>query len=1149
MVGLVNRVRAWATFIVLAGAAAAWAADSKAPAGAEPRAVAAAAAAAASAAPSTGPVTQGLKSLNEPLGEAVTLASRVTILLAVAMGAWLLVQEWRRSALVIEPFEVAKPLADQGLSGVVVSQLLSDAILDLQRSARVDDDPADITFVELPKFQVDLQLPGIAWSVRGVIRYLKQCLGRSENRLFGEVVQVGDGFAMRLRTAAGAAREVPCRFQGTQDSGPAIQSAAETALLLMNPFEAATIFWTQESFTTGYAKTTAALKTWLATAPSKEHQRAYVLWASVHRSLGQADQMRGKLELARAATASVWLGQSEGPLGSRYLNFVGSVHREAAEFRQAQSCFESALRLDARNLGAMTNLGLLCHDTWQLPQAQTWFRRVVRSRPNSSRGYRGLGLVALKSKRWDEALRWFDRAVDVAPLARWPRVNRIDALRRMGRFEQAEDAIVEFQSLDKRFPPFFRAWGDLLRDRQRFAQALARYDEAAALNPGDPWVFSARAEVLRRMGRYQEAQEAIDKALALRPGHFGLIHTRLGILAECGPSNPSLAELWACRQAWWHEPSVHARLANELIRRCQFGEAAKVLRAVPPHCEDTVEVLRARGRLCLESGDPLAAESLHAAAVRADSCEPWAQVDFIGSLLRNEQQERAYQAAQALLAQWPEMAAAWRCAADCLQALGRRREAEEALQKAFTLCEPTHQGRLSAMLLLHRLGRFEEAIDLARGLSETHPHDPEPLRRWGEALRGQGKEDESRRLFEAAIDKDPMDLWAHWSLGQSYLKSRDFAATGRVARQMLERLPESPRGHELMADAARAAGDWAAAVQAQQSAQAMAPQDAALAVGLAQAFIGQGQPQAALAALNRALALRQRFKRAWMLKGEVLLNLGQADEAAACYGEAAELAPWDTQPQLALADLHRRAKRCDVALGLAAAVAQREPDNMLALRRWGEAARDQGDLALAAEKFRAVQKANGQDYWVRIDLAEVLRRLRQFQDAATVAAEAHLLRSDQPHALKVLGNLAMEQGDCFNAEAYFRRACAIDPTDGWGPYGLARALMRQGQFEAMLEAALVSRDLLPRHAATHWLVGSALAELHRYEDAEPYLRQALTLEPDMQVARRRLAEVLLARQMYDDALELAQAELGRNSADVWASDLRERALRGLGGNA
>ena len=158
-----------------------------------------------------------IKRLSEDISAVFSIAWMVALVVALIGAAWLIVKEWCRETLVIEPFDMPKDLQDLGLSGWVISQLLSDHILDLQRSARVDDDPTDIVFVELPRLQVDLQLPGIAWSVRGAIRYFKQALGRTEQRLLGEIVSMRSVYAIRLRTTSGRARDVSVRFHKPSD--------------------------------------------------------------------------------------------------------------------------------------------------------------------------------------------------------------------------------------------------------------------------------------------------------------------------------------------------------------------------------------------------------------------------------------------------------------------------------------------------------------------------------------------------------------------------------------------------------------------------------------------------------------------------------------------------------------------------------------------------------------------------------------------------------------------------------------------------------------------------------------------------------------------------------------------------------------------
>jgi len=338
------------------------------------------------------------KWFSDELANYFSVASKAGIVIIVGFVIILLRVEWKRDALVVEPLDTPKELQDLGLTGSVMSQLLADHVLQLQRNARFDDDPSDIVFVELPKLQVDLPL-GASWSVRGAVRYLKQSFGKPEQRLVGEVVKKRSAYVIRLRTSAGWARDVSVAFHGTADLEAALESAAEGAVFLTNPFEAASISRARENTSSGFVKTREALQRYLATAPAQRHEGAYVVWASVHRALGEFDEMWAKLRQAEAVANLHRRARAGTTASTRYLNCVGGLYRERNECADAERMFELARRMDPGKIGALSNLGLLYYLQKRNIEAERLLKRALRiarkthSHPSLASMLHNLGVV------------------------------------------------------------------------------------------------------------------------------------------------------------------------------------------------------------------------------------------------------------------------------------------------------------------------------------------------------------------------------------------------------------------------------------------------------------------------------------------------------------------------------------------------------------------------------------------------------------------------------------------------------------------------------------------------------------------------------------------------------------------------------------
>lgn len=118
-----------------------------------------------------------------------------------------------------------------------------------------------------------------------------------------------------------------------------------------------------------------------------------------------------------------------------------------------------------------------------------------------------------------------------------------------------------------------------------------------------------------------------------------------------------------------------------------------------------------------------------------------------------------------------------------------------------------------------------------------------------------------------------------------------------------------------------------------------------------------------------------------------------------------------------------------------------------------------------------------------------------FNKALDEYIAAQQFNADRPESLSNLGSMYAERGDAAQAEAYFRRAIALDPFPP-AVVNLASLYQRQGQeaqVEKTLRAGLVRA---PEDASLHHVLGLALARQQRLADALVELDKAQQLAPN-----------------------------------------------------
>jgi tetratricopeptide (TPR) repeat protein len=1041
--------------------------------------------------------------------------SVVFVLALVGAGA-LLVVEWRRKPLTLEPFEVPKEFADAGLTGAVVSRQLADAIRELQRNARPDDGPADMSFVELPSMQVDLQLPGMAWSVRGVVRYLKQLVGKTENRVLGEVVKLGKNYFVRLRNAEGQAIQVAQSFRNPWDIPDTYPATAQAAISLINPLEAVSILYASETPATGYPKTLAALRAHLATAPAATHQDAYVLWASVCRALGNPQEMEHKLALARTAARRRWMRSATS---TRYLNFVGSIDRERRRFAEAKQAFRAAHRIDRRNIGAMSNLGLLHLDMECPEKAVVWFRRLANKHPTSSRGYRGLGLAAVRTGDHAEGIRQLSRAIDVTPLTRWSRINLIDAYREVGDFAAAEREAAALEAIDSGFAPLHRFRSSLARDLGDPGAARQHAARAIALDPFDPWNHVEAGRVENLLGEFDKAIDFCRAALRLRPqmpeamrcwaaalAHKGRVDEALVKFREGAEGAPTdvwcllemsdllrtlgrYPEAWsAAQQAGERNPGSHF-----VRRRCAFvlrdtddfaGEERELLEAVRLRPNDPgnwidLSNLRRRERR-YEEAEPFARRAAQSFARPSRSFYAWSRV-----LLDQGRPDEAIAKLREGVAAQPSDPAPWLDLADALLAQNRIVDAANATREA-----------------------------LAR-----RPHHAPAWRRWAWVLRDSADHDGAKQQLDAARELAPWDV-------DGWIESADFCrAIGRtqealaLADEAIRRWPRSSAAHSCKARLLGDGGRVQQAVEAFDRAIEAAPGDLWVRHRLGEALRRWGHWHEAAAVASSVLARRPGNVDAMQRLGWALWDQRRWAESEAQFAAASKARPGDINIRCDQAQMLITQYRAEPALQLLEQAHQLDPRHGAVYRVWARALSALNRQGDAAAKLKEATEVRPDDLSSWIDRVELLQRMERTAEAHAVIAEAIARHPWSAPLRRRHAALLRNASDAAGARAVFDEAAAIAPFDLDVALDTVQLCRTQGALTEAAELALQATLRWPGSARAHnalaWIrhdqgdADAADAAWQRMAELEPGRADTVLDRCDALRASHRGAEAII----------------------------------------
>jgi tetratricopeptide (TPR) repeat protein len=193
---------------------------------------------------------------------------------------------------------------------------------------------------------------------------------------------------------------------------------------------------------------------------------------------------------------------------------------------------------------------------------------------------------------------------------------------------------------------------------------------------------------------------------------------------------------------------------------------------------------------------------------------------------------------------------------------------------------------------LYRLGRPAEAIPLlekAHAAVERANIDPEYV--LGLCYVDVKRYDDARHAFATQYGFAPDSAEAYLLAARLFFR-REFVAQATVeARKALEINPTLPLAHQLLGEAALAAGDIPGAISELEAERKLNPLNGILYDRLGDAYLRNEQYTEAQKALDRAVLLEPSATAPYILLGQTFLKLNQPVEALHYLGHAAKMDP------------------------------------------------------------------------------------------------------------------------------------------------------------------------------------------------------------------------------------------------------------------
>ena len=229
----------------------------------------------------------------------------------------------------------------------------------------------------------------------------------------------------------------------------------------------------------------------------------------------------------------------------------------------------------------------------QADEAAHLLTALVDEEPQNADALALLGLAHAQRDDDEAALRLMTRALEINPRHPSTQFNQAKVLRKLERWDEAEQAFARVLELKPDHAEARRARAHVLVEQKRDAEALAEldrvatdniasltlraklrmnfarpadavadYDRIVALDPMSWEAWNNRGIALDQLERYDDALKSYDRALGLQPNDDNVLHNRGAVLIclkrfdEALPlferlvtTDPERADNWACRGA------------------------------------------------------------------------------------------------------------------------------------------------------------------------------------------------------------------------------------------------------------------------------------------------------------------------------------------------------------------------------------------------------------------------------------------------------------------------------------------------------------------------------------------------------------------------------------------------------------------------
>ncbi len=314
--------------------------------------------------------------------------------------------------------------------------------------------------------------------------------------------------------------------------------------------------------------------------------------------------------------------------------------------------------------------------------------------------------------------------------------------------------------------------------------------------------------------------------------------------------------------------------------------------------------------------------------------------------------------------------------------------------------------------------------------------------------------------------------------------------------ELLAAHPDAVEALELLGAARGAQGRPGEALAALDRARALRPASASIRHNRAQALFALRRLEEARAELEKLVRMHDEYQPSWNLLGSVLAALGAAPAAERAYRRAIALGPAQPQAQYNLGLLFQQGGRIEEAIAAYRGALRAQPSFAPAHNNLANALKASGRMDEALAHYGEALRHDPGLVDALANLGTALRELGRHAEAIPLLERAERLRPGSPAVLNNLGIAYYERHRYADAVACYRSALAAQPAMHEARNNLGNALAAQGLHAAAAECYRAVLSQAPDDADAHSNLGQLLQEQGRDAQARAQYERALAIRPD-----------------------------------------------------